>query len=132
MDMYQQHLRRYYTDMGNTQFVEAASPGQINARRLANAHIYLIHDAKDLVGVLEFDHEVLKQFFIVDDFRGRGYGRMAINWLKGFFRTHNLGKAIVVHASPNAYLAFDKVGFIAVGGEEKSETMISKRMELPV
>ncbi|MFY0672536.1 MAG: GNAT family N-acetyltransferase [Bacteroidia bacterium] len=132
MNMYNQHLKRYYSEKGDEKFRKTTSAKELEKRAKKGAHIYLVKEEHDLVGVFEFDKKSLAQFFIVDEFRGRGYGRMAINWLKKFYSDNNLGTDIVVQASPNAYLAFEKMGFEPVGSEKTDTTFVSKKMKLTV
>jgi GNAT superfamily N-acetyltransferase len=132
MNMYNQHLKRYCTEKGDEKFRKTTSAKELEKRANKGAHIYLIKEENDLVGVFEFDNKSLAQFFIVDEFRGRGYGRMAINWLKKYYRENNLGKEILVQASPNAYLAFEKMGFEPVGDELANAAFVSKKMKLSI
>lgn len=132
MNMYNQHLKRYYTEKGDEKFRKTTSAKELEKRANKGAHIYSIKEENDLVGVFEFDNKSLAQFFIVDEFRGRGYGRMAINWLKKYYRENNLGKEILVQASPNAYLAFEKMGFEPVGDELANSAFVSKKMKLSI
>lgn len=132
MDMYNQHLKRYYSEKGDDKFRKTTSAKELEKRAKKGAHIYLIREENDLVGIFEFNQKSLAQFFIVDEFRGRGYGRMAINWLKEYYKENKLGKEIVVQASPNAYLAFEKMGFNPEDNEKTDNMFISKKMKLTV
>lgn len=132
MNMYNQHLKRYYTEKGDANFTKMASPAELKKKSQNGCFLFIVKEGDDFIGVLEFDKKKLSQFFIVDEFRGRGYGRMTINWLKNYFKEHKLARKISVQASPNAYLAFEKMGFEA-GSEEKNDgLLISKTMTLKV
>ncbi|MBI1184568.1 GNAT family N-acetyltransferase [bacterium] len=130
MNMYSQHLARYYTEKGDALFRASASADGLKNRKKKGTEIVIVKEGDELVGLLEFDRAELHQFFIVDEFRGRGYGRMAINWLKKHYRDNKLGDSVVVNASPNAYLAFEKMGFEPIAEEVSSDVLVSKKMQL--
>lgn len=132
LNMYQHHLKRYYSESGDSAFRKRASADAIKKRVEKGTRLFKIMEDEELVGVVEFDDKTLYQFFIVDEFRGRGYGRMAINWLKSYLEEHKLGKEIVVNATPNAYLAFEKLGFEPKGEENEKGGLVSKKMALKI
>ncbi len=130
MDLYNRHLKRYFSEKGDEKFKKTASSKELKKRISKGTHVYLIQEDDELVGMLEFDSKMINQFFIVDEFRGRGYGRMAINWLRDFFSENQLGNEIHVLAFPNAYLGFEKMGFEAVGPEKTDDICVSKKMKI--
>ena len=130
LNMYEHHLKRYYSDDGDASFRKRATANSIKKRVDNGARVFKIMEGEEQVGIIEFDEKILFQFFIVDEFRGRGYGRMAINWLKQYFVERKLGNAITVNATPNAYLAFEKLGFEAKGEENNKGGFVSKKMTL--
>lgn len=132
MNMYNQHLRRYYTEEGDANFTKQASIPELKRKSQKGCFLFIVKEGEDFIGVLEFNKKVLSQFFIVDEFRGRGYGRMTINWLKKFFKENKLARKITVQASPNAYLAFEKMGFEPAGEEKDDGSFISKTMSIKV
>jgi len=132
LEMYERHLKRYYTEKGDDEYRKFASASDLEKRAKKGNKIFLVKEDDELVGLMEFDKKKLHQFFIVDEFRGRGYGRMAINWLKEFFKEHKMGKSLDVSASPNAYLAFEKMGFEPVSEESGDHGKVSKLMKLKI
>lgn len=130
LNMYEHHLKRYYSDEGDAAFRKRATADSIEQRVQKGARVFKINEGDELVGIIEFDAKVLFQFFVVDEFRGRGYGRMAINWLKSYFVEHKLGTSISVSATPNTYLAFEKLGFEPKGEETNKGGLVSKKMVL--
>lgn len=132
MNMYAHHLKRYYTEKGNEDFEKFASADSFEKRSSKGCRLFLIKEEDELVGLLEFDKKKLHHFFIVDEFRGRGYGRMSINWLKDYFKEHKLGRSLVVESSPNSYLAFEKMGFEPISEESEKMEKVSKKMKLSI
>lgn len=132
LNMYVHHLKRFYTDKGHEDFKEFSSAASFEKRHKEGGKLFLIKEGEDLVGLLEFDKEQLHNFFIVEQYRGRGYGRMSINWLKNYFKEQNMGASLEVQSPPSSYTAFEKMGFTPVGEESESGDKVSKTMKLTV
>lgn len=132
INMYAHHLKRYYTEKGDEGYRKFASEKELEKRCKKGNKIFLVKENEELVGLIEFDSKKLHQFFIVDEFRGRGYGRMAINWLKKYFKQQKLGKSLLVESSPNSYMAFEKMGFEPISEETEVGEKVSKKMKLTV
>ncbi|MGB0430459.1 MAG: GNAT family N-acetyltransferase [Bacteroidia bacterium] len=130
LDMYERHLKRYFSENGDAFYKKNASPNELKLRAAKETYFFMIKEEDELVGLLEFDNKKITQFFIVDEYRGRGYGRMTVNWLKTFYKENKLGNEFYVLASPNAYLGFEKMGFEQVGEEKTDSIFVSKKMRI--
>lgn len=130
-DIYRRHIKRFYSEEGDAAMMEFLDKDNMLARKAKGGKLFLISDEDgEWIGYLEFDKANLYLFFILDEFRGKGYGRMAINWLKDYFREHKLNKNVQTEVTPNAYHAYEKLGFEPVSGEQDQEGRVIKKMKL--
>lgn len=81
------------------------------------AEYYLIKEAKRDIGYMCFKNEpeavFLSKFYLLKDQRGKGYGKMAMNYIEDTAKTRNLEfiKLTVNKYNTNSIKAYKKIGF---------------------
>lgn len=129
ISIYQLHIKRYYSEEGNEDFMKYALESEMLKRIKKGNKIMKVTLGDELIGVFEFDKKNLLILFILDDFRGKGYSRMIINWIKDYMLEHKWGNSITALVSPNAYKAYEKLGFKAANSETEEKGKVLKKMK---
>ena len=85
-----------------------------------NCHYYIIKDSKDPIGYISITFKnndlFLNKFYVISSERGRGFGRMAINFIESLARGKGLEKITlrVNKLNKDTIDKYEKLGFLKV------------------
>jgi ribosomal protein S18 acetylase RimI-like enzyme len=109
-----------YTKKGITNFKEYAAPEEMSRRVHIDHFVLLALFGGDMVGMIEMrrnDH--ISLLFVAGEHQGKGIGRDLLGLAVEFCLTNKPQlKEVTVNSSPNAFDAYERMGFKPTGEEQ--------------
>ena len=85
-----------------------------------------------IVGYFLLLKDQLLHLIILDSHRGNGYGRMAVQWILSRIKKNKTFSSLKTMATPNVYLAFEKMGFRTASDEIRNENLVFKWLSIDI
>ena len=114
-EIFDHAVRPYYEMEGIEAFYEFIAPDQLRKRNTEESEIYRLMVNNKLGGVFELEKNHLRLFFIDRQFRGQGYARKIIMWVRHYLIEQDKQQRITLFSAPGAVSIYEHLGFRKLG-----------------